>query len=174
MGRDAKYVVRLTDDERTVLEALVKAPRVARAKVLRARMLLKADVDGLAWTDAQIVAAFDVSESTVHRLRQRLVEHGFEAALERQPPTRTKSRRLDGAGEARLVAVACSAAPAGRVRWTLQLLADKLVELHVTDSVCPETVRQTLKKMNSSPGSSSSGSSPPTVMPSSSARWKTR
>jgi transposase len=174
MGRDAKYVVRLTDDERTVLESLVKAPRAARAKVLRARMLLKADVDGLAWTDAQIVVAFDVSESTVHRLRQRLVEHGFEAALERQPPTRTKSRRLDGAGEARLVAVACSAAPAGRVRWTLQLLADKLVELGVTDSVCPETVRQTLKKTNSSPGSSSSGSFPPTAAPSSSAQWKTR
>ena len=96
MGRDAKSVVRLTADERAVLDALVKAPRVARAKMWRARRLLKADVDGLASTDAQIVAALDVSESTGQRLRQRLVEHGFEAALERQPPTRTKSRRLEG------------------------------------------------------------------------------
>ena len=174
MGRDAKSVVRLTADERAVLDALVKAPRVARAKVWRARRLLKADVDGLAWTDAQIVAALDVSESTVQRQTQRLIEHGFEAALERQPPARTKSRRLEGAGEARWVAVACSAAPAGRVRWTRPLLADKLVELHLTDSVCPETVRQTLKNRNSRPGSSGSGSFPPTAMQSSSARGKTR
>ena len=170
MGRDAKSVVRLTTDERAVLDALVKAPRVARAKVRRARRLLKADVDGLAWTDAQIVAALDVSESTVQRQTLRLIEHGFEAALERQPPARTKSRRLEGAGEARWVAVACSAAPAGRVRWTRPLL----VELHLTDSVCPETVRQTLKNRNSRPGSSGSGSFHPTAMSSSSAREKTR
>ncbi len=124
----------------------MKAPRVARANVWWARMLLKAEVDGLAWTDAQIVAAVDVSESTVQRLRQQLVERGFEAAPDRQPPTRTKPRRWDGAGEARWVAVACRAAPAGRVRWTRPRLADKLVERCVTDSVCPETVRQTLKK----------------------------
>lgn len=83
----------------------MKAPRVARANVWWARMLLKAEVDGLAWTDAQIVAAVDVSESTVQRLRQQLVERGFEAAPDRQPPTRTKPRRWDGASEARWVAV---------------------------------------------------------------------
>lgn len=174
MGTDAKYVVRLTDDERASLEALLKTPRVAQAKVLRARMLLKADVEGPGWADTQISDAFQVSESTVHRLRQRLVEQGFETALNRQPHSRTKPRKLDGAGEACLVATACSAAPAGRTRWTLQLLADKLVELHVVEEICPETVRRTLKKTNSSLGCKSSGSSPRTPTPSSSARWKTR
>ena len=173
MGTDAKYVVRLTDEERQTLEAVLKQSRVARAKVLHARILLKADVAGPGWTDVQICEAFDVSHSTVHRLRERLVEDGFEAALNRQPHARTRPRKLDGAGEAVLVATACSAAPEGRARWTLQLLADKLVELHVVDSINAETVRLTLKKTNSSLGCRSNGSSLPTAMPSSSARWKT-
>lgn len=147
---------------------------MARAKVLRAWILLKADAEGPGWTDAEICDAFEVSPSTVHRLRQRLVERGFEAALDRQPPGRTKPRKLDGAAEACLVATACSAAPEGRTRWTLQLLADKLVELHVVDEVCSETVRRTLQKTNSSPGCNSSGSSPRRPTPSSSAPWKTR
>ena len=173
MGTDAKYVVRLTDEERQALEAVLKQSRVARAKELHARILLKADVDGPGWADIQICEAFDVSHSTVHRLRERLVEDGFEAALNRQPHARTRPRKLDGAGEAVLVATACSAAPEGRARWTLQLLADKLVELHVVDSINAETVRLTLKKTNSSLGCRSNGSSLPTAMPSSSARWKT-
>jgi transposase len=150
MGKEAKYIVRLTAEERHTLEQLLVRPRVARAKTLRARMLLKADVDGPDWHDGQIADAFEVGLSTIHRLRQRFVEDGLEAALARQPPIRTKPRKLDGAQEARLVAIACSPAPEGRAAWTLRLLADKLVELELVASIGRETVRQTLKKMTSS------------------------
>jgi transposase len=152
MGQEAKYIVRLTDEERHTLQQLVVGPRVARDKALRARMLLKADVDGPSWHDGQIADAFEVGLSTIHRLRQRFVEVGLDAALARQPSTRTKPRKLDGAHEARLVAIACSQAPAGRASWTLRLLADKLVELELVESIGRETVRQTLKKMTSSLG----------------------
>ena len=174
MGKEAKFVVRLSAEERQSLEELIKAPRIARAKALRARMLLKADVDGPAWTDRQIAEAFEVSESTVHRLRERLVEEGLESALNRQPCRRTRPPKLDGAQEARLIAVACSPAPEGRVRWTMQLLADKLVELQVVDAISDETVRLRLKKTNLSPGFKTSGSFPRRPTPSSSARWKRR
>jgi transposase len=125
---------------------------VARDKALRARMLLKADVDGPNWPDQQITEAFEVGVSTIHRLRQRFVEDGLDTALARQPSARTTPRKLDGAQEAHLVAIACSQAPAGRASWTLRLLADKLVEPELVDSIGRETVRQTLKKMPSSPG----------------------
>jgi len=131
MGKEAKYIVRLTDEERHTLQQLVVGPRVARDKALRARMLLKADVDGPRWQDGQIADAFEV---------------GLEVALARQPPARTKPRKLDGVQEAHLVAIACSQAPAGRASWTLRLLADKLVELELVESIGRETVRQTLKK----------------------------
>ena len=157
MGKEAKYVVRLTGEERLWLEQLVSGKRVAAAKALRARMLLKADADGPAWTDSRIAEAFEVGESTVHRLRERLVQEGLEAAVSRKPHSQTKPRKLDGAQEARLVAIACSAPPQGRARWTLSLLADRLVELQVVDSIGRETVRETLKKTTSSRGSSSSG-----------------
>jgi transposase len=152
MDKATKYIVRLTDEERHTLRQLVLGPRVARDQALRARMLLKADVDGPHWHDGQIVAAFDVGVSTIHRLRQRFVEDGLEAALTRHPPTRTKPRKLDGAQEARLVAIACSQAPEGRTSWTLRLLAQQLVELEIVEAIGRETVRQTLKKMTSSPG----------------------
>lgn len=152
MGKEAKYIVRLTGEERHTLQPLVAGPRVARDKALRARMLLKADVEGPNWPDQQITEAFEVGVSTIHRLRQRFVEDGLDTALARQPPARTKPRKLDGAQEARLVAIACSQAPAGRASWTLRLLADKLVELELVDSLGRETVRQTRKKMTSSPG----------------------
>ena len=150
MGKEAKYIVRLTDEERHTLQQLVVGPRMARDKALRARMLLKADVDGPSWPDGQITDAFEVGMSTIHRLRQRFVEVGLDAALARQPPACTKPRTLDGAQEARLVAMACSQAPEGRASWTLRLLADKLVELELVESIGRETVRQTLKKMTSS------------------------
>ena len=159
MGREAKYVVRLTKEERASWDALIGKERVARDKQLRARILLKADVsdEGPGWADPQLAEAFDVSLSTVHRLRERLVEDGFEAALTRKPRSRPKPPKLDGAKEARLVALACSAPPAGRARWTLQLLADKLVELDVVDSISDETVRLRLKKTLSNRGGVSSG-----------------
>ena len=122
-------------------------------------MLLKADVGvgGASWTDEKIAEAFEVGLSTIHRLRQRLVEDGLEAALVRKPRPRHRAPKLDGEKEARLVALACSDPPEGRGRWTLQLLADKLVELHVVDSISDETVRLRLKKTRSSRGCIANG-----------------
>ncbi len=172
MGKDAKFVVRLSVSERLSLEKRLSQARAAKAKLLRARMLLKADADGPAWSDPAIAEAFDVSLSTVHRLRERFVWEGFDAALDRQPFCRTKPRTLDGAKEARLIATACSAPPKGQARWTMPLFADKLVELKIVESISGETVRKTLQKTRSSPGSASNGSSRRTPTPSSSARWK--
>jgi len=152
MGREAKYVVRLTEDERQSLQNLVSGKRVSADRALRARIFLKADVEGDAWSDTEIADAFEVSLSTIHRLRQRLVEDGLAAALSRRPMSSKRARKLDGAQEARLIAIACGSAPEGQARWTLRLLADKLVALEVVDSIAPETVRQVLKKTSLSPG----------------------
>jgi transposase len=122
--------------------------------------MLKADqgASGPAWDDARIAEALDVGLRTISRVRQRLVERGFAAVLERRPQEKPSTeRKLDGAAEARLIALACSQAPAGRVGWTLQLLADKLVELKVVDAISDETVRRTLKKTHFSRGGRSSG-----------------
>lgn len=149
----AKYVVRLDEDEREQLADLVKKGKrkVAAKKRLHAQILLKADegAAGPAWTDARVAEAFDVHPRTVHNVRQRFVEEGLEAALRRKKQVRPSRRRLlDGEGEARLIAIACGAAPEGRTRWTLHLLADRLVELNIVESISHETVRQTLKKTN--------------------------
>jgi transposase len=154
MGKDAKFVVRLESEEWEQLTALVSKGRGAAAVLRRARVLLKADVGrrGPGWTDAKIVDALDVSQSTVYRVRQAFVEEGLEAALHRKRPTGRQYRKLDGRQEAHLIAVACSAPPRGRNRWTLKLLADKLVELEIVESIGTETVRRTLKKTNLSLG----------------------
>jgi transposase len=159
MGKEAKYVVRLTLEERGTLESLIAEGRAAADKLLRARMLLKADVGqgGPGWSDEKIGEAFEVGTSTIHRLRQRLVEEGFDAALVRKPKSRHRAPKLDGEKEARLVALACSGPPEGRARWTLQLLADKLVELQVVDSISDEAVRLRLKKTRSSRGCAANG-----------------
>ena len=159
MGKEAKWVVRLDKPEREELETLLATPRAAAERVLRARVLLKADEGpgGPAWPDTQIAEAFEIGVSKVQRLRQRLVEEGLAAALVRHPSPQLRPRKLDGAQEARLVTLACSAPPAGRARWTLQLLADQLVVLNVVDTISDETVRVTLKKMRSSPGVSANG-----------------
>jgi transposase len=146
VGKEAKYVVRLTEDERQLLLGLLSGKRIAADRALRARILLKADLDGEAWADTEIADAFEVGVSTIHRLRQRLVEEGLETALSRRPMSSKRPTKLDGAQEARLIAIACGPAPEGRARWTLRLLADKLVELEVVDSIGTEAVRQTLKK----------------------------
>jgi transposase len=140
-----KYVVRLTKNERKMLRQMVSAGKGAARKLMHARVLLKADADGPCWTDAKIADALDVGVRTIESMRQRFVEEGLDAALNRKkgPPRRMK---LDGEKEARLVALACSEAPDGRERWTLRLLAGKLVELAVVDSISHEAVRQTLKK----------------------------
>jgi transposase len=150
-----KYIVILTDEERQNLHALLAAGKASAQKLTRARILLKADQaeGGPAWPDERIAEALDVGRATIARVRQRLVEQGLEAALGRKPQDRpSRLRKLDGAAEARLIALACSAPPEGQATWTLRLLADKLVECEVVDSVSHETVRQVLKKTNSSPG----------------------
>ena len=145
-----KYLVRLSEAERAELETLVKTGRTAARKRLQAQILLKADEGehGPAWSDAAIRKALDVSIRTVERLRQCLVEAGLETALNGRPQARYKSPKLDGEQEAHLIAIACSAPPAGRNRWTLRLLADRMVELAYVDTVSYETVRQVLKKTN--------------------------
>src|SRR6516165_4180827 len=144
-----KYRVTLTPEERDRLTALVSAGKRSALTVTRARILLKADQaeGGPAWDDARIAEALDCGLRTVERVRQRFVERGLEPALGRKPQDRpSRERKFDGAAEARLIALACSAPPAGRARWTLKLLADKLVELELFASVSDETVRRVLKK----------------------------
>jgi transposase len=149
-----KYRVTLTDDERTMLTALITAGTAPVRTVTHARILLKADQapGGPAWTDEAIRDALDVGLSTIARVRERFVEESIEAALHRRSAPRLRQRRLDGAEEAHLLALTCSAPPAGNERWTLRLLADTLVELEYVDRVSHETVRQVLKKTNSSRG----------------------
>jgi transposase len=150
-----KYKVTLTAEERQQLHDLVTTGKAAAKKLAHARILLKADAapDGPAWLDQHIADAVEVSVATVERVRQRFVEQGLDAALNRKPRERPgREPKLDGRAEARLIAVACSAPPEGRKEWTMQLLADKLVELEVVDSISDETVRQALKKTRSSRG----------------------
>jgi transposase len=150
-----KYKVTLTDEERQSLQELVAAGKAAAKRLLQARILLKADAapGGPAWTDARIAEALEVDVTTIERLRQRFVEQGLDAALGRKKQDRpSRERKLDGKAEARLIALACSEPPQGRSRWTLRLLADRLVELEIVDTVSTETVRRTLKKTNSSRG----------------------
>jgi transposase len=150
-----KYLVTLTPEEREQLAGLLSAGKRSALTLARARILLKADQadGGPAWPDDRIAEALDCGVRTVERVRQRFVERGLEAALGRRKQDRpSRERKLDGRAEARLIALACSRPPDGRAAWTLQLLAGKLVELRVVDSVCDETVRRALKKTNSSRG----------------------
>lgn len=154
-----KYVVRLTAAEREELEAMTRQRRIAADKQLRAKILLHADQGefGPGWLDQQLIEAFGASRSKISRLRRQLVLEGFRAALSRRTSTQPRRRKLDGEQEAHLVAVACSAPPAGRAKWTLQLLADRLVELKIVDSISRDCVRKTLKKTCFSRGGVGSG-----------------
>jgi transposase len=148
-----RYKVTLTAEERQQLHDLIRAGKAAAKKLTHARILLKADAaeGGPAWPDERIAEAVDVSTDTIGRVRQRFVEEGLEAALVRKKQDRpSRERTLDGRAEARLIALACSAPPAGRKAWTLRLLADRLVELEIVETVSHETVRRVLKKTNSS------------------------
>jgi hypothetical protein len=150
-----KYEVTLTADERRQLRDLIAAGTAAAQKLAHARILLKADASpgGPAWTDDRIADAVEVSTDTVARVRQRFVEDSLEAALVRKKAARPPvPLKLDGRAEARLITLACSSPPDGRTRWTMQLLADKLVELAVVDAISDETVRRTLQKTRSSRG----------------------
>jgi transposase len=150
-----RYKVTLTPEERCHLRDLIAAGKAAAQRLARARILLKADaaLGGPAWTDPRIAAAVEVGTATVERIRRRFVAEGLEAALGRKKQQRpSRERKLDGRAEARLIALACSAPPAGRKEWTMRLLADRLVELEVVDTISDETVRRVLKKTKSSRG----------------------
>jgi DNA-binding transcriptional ArsR family regulator len=145
-----KYPVILSDTEREQLKSLIAAGTAPARKLTHARILLKANQgsEGPGWVDEQVADAVEVSQPTVSRVRKQYFEEGLEAALKRRPPNREYHRKLDGEQEARLVALACSEPPEGQARWSLRLLADKMVELEVVDDLSYQTVRRTLKKTN--------------------------
>ena len=149
-----RYRVRLSEEEQQGLRSLVSKGRAAAYKQTHARILLLCDenqADG-AMKDEEIARALKLGTATVERVRRRGVEEGLEAALGRRQQLNRRQRKLGGAGEAHLIALTCSQPPEGRAGWTLRLLADQLVECEIVDSISTETVRQTLKKTNSSPG----------------------
>jgi len=149
-----RYIVTLAAEERRELEELTRRGKAAARAIAHARILLKADVaeGGPGWPDEQIAGALDVSTSTVRRLRLLFVEEGLAAALHPRPAHRVPAHKLDGAGEAHLIALACGEAPAGRARWTLRLLAERFVALGHVEALSHETVRRTLKKTSCSLG----------------------
>ena len=157
-----RYVVRLSADEREQLEALIRKGKNPAQRILKARILLKADVSGAGegWSDSRIIKALETSPSMVYRVRKQLVEEGFEAVLSRkQRATPAVARIFDGEKEAKLIALACSKPPKGRVRWTLRLLENKVVELGIVDRASDSTIGRALKKTLSSPIADSNGSS---------------
>lgn len=147
--RNKKYIVRLSKAEQKELKQLTKKGKVAAYKIKHANILLEADVNGANREDKEIAQIFHCHVNTVENVRKRLVERGLEAALDRKPQERpSRSKKLDGEKEARLIAMSCSKPPEGRDRWTLKMLSDKMIALEIVDSISPETVRQTLKKTN--------------------------
>ena len=156
-----RYGVRLSGEERRQLETLVRKGKSPARRLLKARILLKADVSetGEGWSDSRIIEALDASPSMVYRVRKQLVEEGFEAVLSRkQRATPAVPRIFDGEKEAKLIALACSKPPKGRARWTLRLLENKVVELGIVDRASDSTIGRTLKKTLSSPIAASNGS----------------
>ena len=152
------YIVKLTAVEREELERMVDAGKAAAYRIKHANILLKVDADGPNWTDEQAAEAFHCHPKTVRNVRQRFVDEGFSSALERKKQQKpSRERVLDGRAEARLIALRCGDPPEGFARWTLHLLADKLVELEVVESISHDTVRQALKKTSLSPICGSSG-----------------
>jgi hypothetical protein len=142
-----KYIVRLTDEERKCLQAVVDKFKGSSQKVRRAQVLLKADADGPAWTDARIAEAFGCRTKTVENIRQRFVTEGFEITLNGQPRLKPPCPKLlDGQQEAKVIAMRLGPPPAGFANWSLRLLAEKVVELEIVESISHETVRRTLKK----------------------------
>jgi transposase len=157
-----KYVVKLSADEREQLTTLIRTGKHRARQLMKARILLKADVSeaGEGWSDSEIASALDTTVNTVARTRQRLVEQGFEAALtHKHSPASARPRIFDGASEAKLIALACSPPPKGRKRWTLQLLEEAVVELSIVERASDNTIGRTLKKTLSSRTCKSNGSS---------------
>jgi transposase len=149
-----KYVVTLTEEEQQMLRQMISRGKASARRLMHARILIKADSsdDNAGKDDVAIAESLDIGRATVERVRKEFVEEGLEAALERKKPHRQYRRKLDGDGEAHLIALACSQSPEGTSRWTLRLLAGRMVALEYVDHLSHETVRQVLKKTNLSPG----------------------
>lgn len=141
-----KYIVRLTESERATLVEVLKKLKGSSQKVRRAQVLLKADADGPAWTDAQIADAFDCRTKTVENIREPFVTEGFDITLNGKPRPAARPKLLDGAQEAQVIALRLGPPPASFANWALRLLADQVVELAIDESISHETIRQTLKR----------------------------
>jgi transposase len=171
-----RYIVRLEAEERERLQKLVGTGKAAAYRIRHANVLLAVDESewGLKMKDGEAALAFGVSIRSIEYLRQRFVEEGLEAALERKRQVRPSVQRmLDGEKEAKLIAIACGPKPQGRTRWTLELLADRMVALNIVEHCSAQTVMRALKKTSLSPGNSRCGAFLPNLTPSSSARWRT-
>jgi transposase len=166
-----RYIVELTGEERKTLQEIVSKNKANRSTIVNAYILLRSDV-ACGWLYNEIAQAYDVSTKKVEFVRKRFVEEGIEAALSRKPVTNIHRRKITGEEEAHLITLYCSEAPEGHERWTLRMLADKMVELDIVDSVSHETIRQTLKKTNLNRGKRKSGVSPQSKMPPLSVKWK--
>lgn len=174
MKQNEKYLVKLTSSERLLLIGLIEKSRANKEKLNRARILLKADCgeEGENWTDKKIAEAFYVTVNTVHNTRKSLVEEGLENTLERVVSKAKRKRIVQGKEEAFLVALVCGSPPTGHAKWSLRLLADKMVELEYVDDISHETIRDALKKTKLSLGKKKNGAFPPEPMQNSSVKWK--
>lgn len=167
-----RYAIDLTNAEHAALRELLSKKKVKRSTIINAYILLKAD-RSCGWTNTDIAAAYDVSTKKVEQLKKRFVEEGFEAALYRKPVTNAHRRKITGDEEAHLIALCCGQAPEGHERWTLRMLADKMVELDIIASVSHETIRRTLKKATLNPGKRKNGAFHQSKMRPLSVKWKT-
>ena len=167
-----RYAVDLTDSERAALREIISKNKAKRSTIINAYILLKADRT-CGWTNTDIAGAYEVSTKKVEQLKKRFVEEGFEAALYRKSVPNAHRRKMTGDEEAHLIALYCSQAPEGQERWTLRMLADKMVELDLIDSISHETIRRTLKKTNLNLGKRKNGVFRQSKMPLLSAKWKT-
>jgi transposase len=152
-----KYVVNLSQEERGRLDELIRKGKCPAQLLTKARVLLKADISqaGEGWSDHRIAEALDTSVSTIERTRRQLVEEGFEAVLNRKyNPNSARPRIFDGAAEAKLIALTCGPAPAGHAKWSLRLLEQKVVELHIVESASDNTIGRTLKNVWPAPSAS--------------------
>ena len=148
-----KYIVKLTETERTQLKELISSGEASARQIRRAYILLKSDSSegGPKWKYQTICEAYDVSQLTVYNVRKKYIESGLKGAILRKKPDRVYERRLDGEGEAHLIALACGEPPDGYERWSLRLLKDRIIRLEIVENISHETIRQTLKKTSSRP-----------------------
>jgi len=167
-----RYAVDLTDAERAELREILSKNKAKRSTIVNAYILLKAD-RACGWTNADLAAAYEVSTKKVEQLQKRFVKEGFEAALYRKPVTNAHRRKITGDEEAHRIALYCSQVPADHERWTLRMLAEKMVEVDIIDSVSHETIRRTLKKMHFNLGKSKNGVFHQSKRPPLSAKWRT-